>query len=234
MNKNKNKSKNNISNENFITGAVVSDNYTSTNLSVPTAEPIYSTKMVHANDEETFMEHQTTSLLRVTDEMNQLYALRYSLKCFMICQIVSTCLYASFNPFFFLFLFFNYYVYKAISNYNKKGVWLYMSYLICLNFLRLVFFVWTLIAINDFDTNTSYDNNSNQGGNNTNDSTNTIYIFHYGPVGYTVLFFFLNTFIDLWFIKLLKKYYELIHSTSIFEINHLIKHGGKRKYILLW
>ena len=228
------KNQDNASNETFIGHAVVSDNYLPNN-NVPIAQPIvYSTKMSHAdnNDFLSFAENPNNSLLRVTDEMNQLYSLRYSLKCFMFCQIISTCLYASFNPFFFFFLFFNYYVYRAIANYNKKGVWAYMVYLICLNILRFVFFVWTLIAINDFDTNGSYNDNTNQA-NSTRDS-NVIYVFHYGPVGYTVLFFLLNTFIDLWFIKLLKKYYNLINSTSIFEINHLIKHGGKRKYILLW
>jgi hypothetical protein len=228
------KNKNNTSNETFIGHAVVSDDYNPNN-NVPIAQPIvYSTKMSHADDNDfaSFAENPNNSLLSVTNEMNQLYSLRYSLKCFMICQTVSTCLYASFNPFFFFFLFFNYYVYRAIANYNKKGVWAYMAYLICLNILRIVFFVWTLIAINDFDTNGSYNDNTNQA--NSTRGSNAIYIFHYGPVGYTVLFFLLNTFIDLWFIKLLKKYYNLINSTSIFEINHLIKHGGKRKYILLW
>ena len=98
------KNQDNTSNETIIGHAVVSDNYIPNN-NVPVAQPIvYSTKMYH-NDDNDFIslaENPNNSLLRVTNEMNQLYSLRYSLKCFMICQIISACLYASFNPFFFL------------------------------------------------------------------------------------------------------------------------------------
>lgn len=230
---------NNNNDDEILKATVVSGTYKPNN-NVPTAEPIYSTKLYgnidddggdDGGDREVASDFETReNLLRVTNDMNMLFSLRYSLKCFMICQVISACLYSSFNPFFFLFLFFNYYVYKAICQYDKKGVWVYMCYLIGLNILRLVFFIWTLIAINNFDTEKSY--NGNDGGGNQ--TANTIYIFHYGPTGYTVLFFFLNTFIDMWFIKLLRKYYNLIESTSIFEINHLLQHGGGKKYILLW
>ena len=226
---------------------------------IPCAEPVvYSTKLsaddkygddflfhINGRNNDDHEIYPQSRLLSVTRDMNQLFSLRFSLKCFMLCQIISSCLYATFNPFFFLFLCMNYYVYKSISSYNKKGVWYYMVYLIVLNFCRLFFFVWTLIAVNDFDTNRPYDTTSGSNGNisresnqivyvNNNTSHNIIYTFHYGPIGYTILFFFINTFIDVWFIKLLHRYHTLINKTSVFEINHLIKHGGGEKYIMLW
>jgi hypothetical protein len=214
---------------------------------IPLAEPIYSTKM-SASDEiynDIFMDGETYpsgELLRVSNEMNRLFSLQYTLKCFMVFQIISACLYSSLNPFFFLFLFFNCYAYKSIVSYNKKGVLVYSIYMIIVNVLRFVFFVWTMASIHDFDTGDSYNNQSGNydGGNNgndvvaTNNTSNIVYIFHYGPTGYTILFYCLNTIVDIWFIKLMYMYYKRIRDTSIIEINHLIEHGGHRKFIILW
>ena len=143
-------------------------------------------------------------------------------------------------------------IYRFICTFNKTYIWYYIMYVIILNSIRFCFFIWTLIL---FDKNIYYgDGGGGDGGggddgngnlhNNTgantgaNTDANNLNFFHYGPIQYNIIFYLINLGIDIWFVKLLYRYYTLIQNISVFQIIYLKQNALKipiqKKHVILW
>lgn len=145
----------------------------------------------------------------VTNKMKETYALSKTVKCLALIDVAFSFIYAFYNAWFFIPLFFAYFGYFGAQKFKSNYTMIYMIYNILVILFRIVSTVLFIL---------SYYN-----GLEINRST---YIFN-------LIFSFLSIFVEIWIIKIVKRFHKNLIDLTIPELNKL-KQGLQIEYRVIY
>ncbi len=145
----------------------------------------------------------------VTDRMKETHALSKTVKCLALIDVVFSLMYAFYNLCFFIPLFFAYFGYVGAEKFKSNYIMIYMIYNVLAILLRMISTVFFII---------SYYN-----GLEISPST---YAFN-------LIFSFLSMFVELWILKIVKRFHKNLTDLTFPELNKL-KQGLQIEYRVIY
>lgn len=130
--------------------------------------------------------------VNVNNKMKECYALSKTVKCLALIDSVFSFIYALYNLWYFIPLFFSYSGYYGAKNFNKNFTLMYVIYLLLNTLSRIFFFIYVCV-------NQSLVSNFN----------------------YFVFISVISVLIELWILNVVNHFYRLLKQFSIFEIENL-------------
>lgn len=145
----------------------------------------------------------------VTERMKETHALSKTVKCLALIDIVFSFMYALYNLLFFAPLLFGYFGYIGAQKFKSNYIMIYMIYNVLAILLRMITTVFFII---------SYYNGL--------EISRSTYIFN-------LLFSFLSIIVEIWIIKIVKRFHKNLIELTIPELNKL-KQGLQIEYRVIY